>query len=554
MESKSKYGKLRTLVFWPPWLLLIGIVVISFVNNEAFLHYLDAVTSWILDNFAWAFNGLTIFCVITVIMVYFSPLGKVRIGGSKARPMMKYSNWLWVTLCTTVAAGLLFWACAEPLYHYQSPPAAMGIEGGTPAAAQFSLEALFLDWTWPPYSLYCVCTLSFCFAYYNMKKPNSLSAPLTLLCGDGVLRYATVIDLISLFAIAAGMAGSMGTGILSIAGGVENVFGIESEPVMWAFIAVITGALFIISSISGIMKGIKTLSTFNVYLFFIITVLLFVFGPTAFMLNTTVEAVGAFFSDFFRIGLMTGELFGDGWAKSWPNFYFCNWLSWAPLCGLFLGRIAVGYTVRDTIKCNFIIPSLFSTLWIGLFSSATLFYEFADGSMSALMAEKGTESIVYAVIGKLPLSMILVPLYILIVFVSFVTACDSNTSAISGLCVEGDSEADASNADKTSPMWLKIVWGVTITVISWVMISSSGIDGIKAVSNLGGFPNMFLVFMMALGLWRVAGKPVKFDLHKEDYDALGNPLPSKRLESQEAEESRQAIKKRRKTGIEEKEQ
>ena len=103
-------------------------------------------------------------------------------------------------------------------------------------------------------------------------------------------------------------------------------------------------------------------------------------------------------------------------------------------------------------------------------------------------------------------------------------------------------------------MWLKIVWGVTITVISWVMISSSGIDGIKAVSNLGGFPNMFLVFMMALGLWRVAGKPVKFDLHKEDYDALGNPLPSKRLESQEAEESRQAIKKRRKTGIEEKEQ
>lgn len=533
MESKAKYGKLRKWVFWPPWLLLIGIVIISFINNEVFLQYLNLVTAWILDNFAWGFNGLALFCIITVVMVYFSPLGKVRVGGSKARPMMKYSNWLWVTLCTTVAAGLLFWACAEPLYHLYAPPVAAGVASGSREAAQFSMEVMFLEWTWSPYSLYTVGTLAFCFAYYNMKKPNTLCAPLTLLFGDGVLRYSTLIDVICLFALSAGMAGSMGTGILAIAGGVENVFGLKSEPMMWAFIAVITGTLFTLSSISGIMKGIKSLSKFNIYLFFIITFLLFIFGPTAYILNVSAESLGAFFSDFFRLSLMTGDLFGDGWAKSWPNFYFCNWLAWAPMCALFLGKIAKGYTIRDTIKCNFIIPSLFSTLWIGLFSCTTLFYELSDQSMSVLLAEKGTESIVYAVLGKLPLSLILIPLYILIIFISFVTACDSNTSALSGLCVEGDTESD-----KPSPMWLKIVWGVTITVISWVMISSSGIDGIKAVSNLGGFPNMFLVLLMALGLWKVAGKPAKYDCHKEDYDSLGNPLPSERLESQEVLDAR----------------
>ncbi|MFR4987939.1 BCCT family transporter [Anaerotruncus colihominis] len=526
---------IRKLVFWPPWILLVAVAVVSFINNESFLKYLNLITGWILNYFAWGFNGLALFCVITVIMVYFSPLGKVRIGGRKARPIMKYSNWLWITLCTTVAAGILFWACAEPLYHLYAPPAAAGVVPGTPEAALFSMEVMFLEWTWSPYALYAVATLAFAFAYYNMKLPNTLSAPLALALGTRVQKWSAIVDVICLFALTAGMAGSMGTGILSISGGLESVTGVKSAPGLWAVVGIVAGALFVVSSITGVMKGIKLLSKLNMYVFFLLLALFFLFGPTAFMLNTAAESLGAFFSDFFRLSLMTGDLFGDGWARSWPNFYFCNWLAWTPICAVFLGKIARGYTIRDAIRCNFFFPSIFSTLWIGLFSTASIFYEMNGGGLSAVLAQSGAESVVYAVLRRLPLSTLIIPLYIFIIFISFVTACDSNTSALSGLCVSEDADER-----QESPAWLKIVWGATITLIAWIMISSAGIDGIKAVSNLGGFPNMFLVLIMAAGLWRVSRRPGRFDAHKEDYDQEDLPLPSRRLTPEECDQKQQS--------------
>lgn len=526
---------IRKLVFWPPWILLVAVAVVSFINNESFLKYLNLITGWILNYFAWGFNGLALFCVITVIMVYFSPLGKVRIGGRKARPIMKYSNWLWITLCTTVAAGILFWACAEPLYHLYAPPAAAGVVPGTPEAALFSMEVMFLEWTWSPYALYAVATLAFAFAYYNMKLPNTLSAPLALALGTRVQKWSAIVDVICLFALTAGMAGSMGTGILSISGGLESVTGVKSAPGLWAVVGIVAGALFVVSSITGVMKGIKLLSKLNMYVFFLLLALFFLFGPTAFMLNTAAESLGAFFSDFFRLSLMTGDLFGDGWARSWPNFYFCNWLAWTPICAVFLGKIARGYTIRDAIRCNFFFPSIFSTLWIGLFSTASIFYEMNGGGLSAVLAQSGAESVVYAVLRRLPLSTLIIPLYIFIIFISFVTACDSNTSALSGLCVSEDADER-----QESPAWLKIVWGATITLIAWIMISSAGIDGIKAVSNLGGFPNMFLVLIMAAGLWRVSRRPGRFDAYKEDYDQEDLPLPSRRLTPEECDQKQQS--------------
>ena len=53
--------------------------------------------------------------------------------------MMRFIDLVWITLCTTVAAGILFWACAEPLYHMYAPAAVEGVEAGTASSALFLL-------------------------------------------------------------------------------------------------------------------------------------------------------------------------------------------------------------------------------------------------------------------------------------------------------------------------------------------------------------------------------------------------------------------------------
>jgi glycine betaine transporter len=44
-----------------------------------------------------------------------------------------------------------------------------------------------------------------------------------------------------------------------------------------------------------------------------------------------------------------------------------------------------------------------------------------------------------------------------------------------------------------TPTFIKIIWGVTIGLVAFTMISFSGIDGIKQLSNLGGLPILFFL-------------------------------------------------------------
>lgn len=524
-NEKTVKLTLRKGVFFPPWLLLVAMVVVSLTNGEAFLAGLNAVTSWILNNFAWAFNATTVACVITVIVVYFSPLGKVRIGGSKTRPMMRYLDLVWITLCTTIAAGILFWACAEPLYHMYAPAVAEGVEAGSPGAALFAMKTMFLEWTWSPYAIYTVATLVFAFAFYNMKQPYSMGSALVPLFGEKVKKYNGIIDVVCLFALVAGVAAALGTGALNIAGGIEKVFGIRSGPVSWGVIIAVIAVTFIVSSVSGVMKGIRVLSSINAKVYVVLLVFIFVFGPTAFMLNFSAESWGAYIQDFFRMSLMTGDVFQDGWTKSWPIFYWCNWLAWTPITAVFLGKILRGYTIKDAIRCNFVIPAIFSSIWMGLFASASIYYELNGGGLYDMMLDRGTESVVYTVFEQLPLSIIVIPFYLFIVFISFVTATDSNTNAMAGLCTNG-----VDQEEQESPSWLKIVWGVSMALVTWLLVSFAGIDGIKAASNLGGFPNMFLMIIMIAGLLKISRNPQKYDVYKEDYDSDGRPIESPRLE------------------------
>lgn len=523
-NGKTVNLRMKPLVFLPPWILLVAMVIVSLVNGDAFLAGLNAVTGWILDNFAWAFNLTTLACVVVVIMVYFSPLGKVRIGGRKARPIMSFGNLVWITLCTTIAAGILFWGCAEPMYQMYSPMISEGVQAGSEGAALFAMKTMFLEWTWSPYAIYTVATLIFAFAFYNMRKPYSIGSALIPLCGERISKYNNWIDMICLFTLVTGMAASLGTGTMTIAGGIERVLGIKSGPVSWGIIILLIVITFVISSISGIMKGIRILSNINAKVYMILLGFLLIFGPTAFMLNFTVESWGAYVRDFIPLSLATGEIFGDGWAKSWPIFYWCNWLSWTPITAIFLGRILKGYTIKDAIHCNFVIPSIFATVWMGLFSTASIYYEMDGRGFYDLLQNSGPESVVYAVFDQLPLSMILIVFYLFIVFISFVTASDSNTTAMAGLCTEG-----LTQEQQDSPAWMKIVWGFTIAAVTWILISFAGIDGIKAASNLGGFPNMFLMLLMMAGLIKICRNPKKYDVNKEDYDENGKPLPSERL-------------------------
>ena len=202
--------------------VFIAAAITSLIDLDAFFAFAKAINDWILDTFSTLISWAVFGFVLTCFAVILSPLGRVKIGGAAAKPLLKPWSWFSITLCTTIATGILFWAMAEPLYHLYDPGgAARGIAASSDAAQQFSLVSLFMHWTISPYAIYTVAALTFALAYHNLGKPYSVSGPFVALLGRPLPPpVAAVLDAAILLALIMGMAASLGAGMLLLSGGI----------------------------------------------------------------------------------------------------------------------------------------------------------------------------------------------------------------------------------------------------------------------------------------------------------------------------------------------
>ncbi|OAL59296.1 MULTISPECIES: BCCT family transporter [unclassified Halomonas] len=489
---------LRPLVFWPTFLVLFAAVIASYINLDAFLAVASGLNTAILNNFSWLFSIGSLYLLVMAVIVYFSPIGHVRIGGPSAKPLLSPLRWFSITLCTTLAVGVLFWTTAEPLYHFMSPPSSSGLEAGSSDAMVFAMSTMFLHWTFTPYAIYAVPALIFALAFYNLRLRFSISSMLEPLFGSRIRRFAGLIDAVSLYALVAGMASSLGTGALTLAGGVGQYLGGETSPLRLGVIVAIIVTTFVLSAASGLQKGIARFSSLNAGLLLILGVFAFIAGPTIFSLALGVESFGVFIDNFLTKSLFTGAAGEDQWPQWWSIFYWAVWFSWAPVAALFLGKISCGYTVREFLRVNLLYPALFASIWIVIFSGTALYYQAHTGvDLYATLNDRGVENVLYALFQQLPFSGLWIPILLFIAYISYVTAADSQTDAIGNLCTRGLT----ADSDLNAGITMKVTWGVIVGIVAWVMVSFVGIDGVKMLSNLGGLPALFIVLIATGSLW-----------------------------------------------------
>jgi len=417
---------LNRSIFFPPFLLLLLAVIVSLIDATALVEVLDDSREWI-------------------------------------------------------------WGSAEPLYHLHLPPS-VDIVAQSEEAAIVSMATLYMHWTFSPYALYTLVSLAFALAYYQYRLPFRVSSILRVYHSRAELRwYHDIIDAICLFALVAGMAASLGAGVLTISGGVEQLWTIGQGPILWGIIVLTIVIAFVTSAASGLKRGIKWLSLINMCLF---VVMILTFGGllmTGEGWRLSLDGLLDYILHFVprSIGL---SHFDQSWEQSWTSFYWANWMAWAPVTALFLGRLGQGRTVREFIRVNLLYTSLFSMLWMSIFGGISITLDLNGGhELYGILASGGPQDVIFDIVNKLPLSKIAGLLLLLIVYISYVTAADSNTSAMSGL-----STRDINPDRPEAPLSIKVMWGLLISIMSWVMISFAGIDGIKILSVLGGFPVLFL--------------------------------------------------------------
>lgn len=487
--------------------LLTGVVA-SLVDPSLFLSAVTAANIWILTYFSAAFNWGSFAFVLTLVWVWFSRLGKVRIGGASAVPMLSQWNWFAITLCTTIAIGILFWATAEPLYHFYQPPALLGFEAGSSDARRFAMSSLFMHWSITPYAIYTVPSLAFALAFYNLNKSYSLSGPISTIVDSAEKNKAKdAIDAIALFSLVAGVSATLGIGILSISSGLARFLGMTSNDILLAFVASAIVAAFMISSLSGLMRGIRLLSDWNVRFFFVLCAVLVMLGPTREIITYGAQGLIDYAIEFLPRSVGAGATGDKKWSGSWTTFYWANWLAWAPVTAMFLGRIARGYTVRHFILFNLILPSTFAIVWMSIFGASAIEMDSAGGGLYAVLLRDGPEAVIYQLFAKLPLSTLWSVGFILLSFICFVTAADSNTEAIACICHKSTGHPTLAEEDRNPVTFrLKVIWASLIGFTAWIMVTFSGVDGVRMLSNLGGLPALLIVLTLNCALIRMGTK------------------------------------------------
>ena len=133
-------------------------------------------------------------------------------------------------------------------------------------------------------------------------------------------------------------------------------------------------------------------------------------------------------------------------------------------------------------------------IWFGVFGGLALDLQLIQGvDLAAYMDANGIESLMLKVFEYLPLVSVIRPIMIVTVMLSFVTLADSMTSTVSLMTLKNNHDI------KEAPVSVKLFWGLLMGLTSIVFVLNGGLEGIKVVKTLAGFPILFIEIAMMVG-------------------------------------------------------
>lgn len=250
----------------------------------------------------WFYLLVVFFIVAFLVYLFFSRFAQLRLGGEDAEPEFSAPTWFAMLFSAGMGIGLVFWGAAEPISHLATPPE--GIAPMSSAAARASLRYSFFHWGLHPWAIYAVLGLALAWFKFNRGASGLISELLRPLLGrviDGWLGRA--VDILAILATAIGVATSLGFGALQIGAGLNHVFGLPQTAGTRLGIIAVALVLYLLSSTTGLHRGIKWLSNLNMVLALSLLLAFLVFGPTGFIFDAFTSTLGQYLNNLPAMSL-----------------------------------------------------------------------------------------------------------------------------------------------------------------------------------------------------------------------------------------------------------
>lgn len=454
-----------------------GGLIVAFILWGAFsTGSLTTVSSAALDFTVtyggWIFTLLAAVVLLFLLFVGFSRFGRIPLGKDGETPTYSMRSWIAMLFAAGMGVGLIFFGAYEPIIYYMDPPPGRA-EPETVQAMHSAMAQTIFHWGLQAWAIYAMVGAAMGYAAFRRGRPLLISAIFGSSAPQSV--GGRLIDAFAVIGILFATAASLGLGTLQIGRGIEVIAGVGPLPnaVLIGIIAVLT-ACFLISAVSGIAKGIRILSNFNMVLAAIVAFFLFVVGPTIFLLNFIPSVVATYFGEMFQMLAMSaswGEE-AEAFMSDWTLFYWAWWVSWAPFVGAFVAQISRGRTLRQYVTVVLLAPTAICVLAFSIFGGTAIWLQRTGTDIAGAASP---EDMLFQMLGALPLTQLSSVAVIILLAVFFITSADSASIVMASMSQQG-------NPTPTKPV--VAFWAIALAAVAAVMLVVGGADALQGLQDL----------------------------------------------------------------------
>lgn len=484
-------------------LSVILFVVLTLAFHEQAEPMFKGLRGWLTSNLDWFFLSAGNIFVLVCLVVAFSPLGRVRLGGTEATPDYSYLGWFSMLFAAGMGIGLMFFGVSEPLSHFASSLggtsmsdgvrtdwAPLGAAGGDQAAAaSLGMAATIFHWALHPWAIYAVLALGLALFSFNKGLPLTMRSVFYPLLGERVWGWpGHVIDILAVLATLFGLATSLGFGASQASSGLNYLFGLPEGTTTQIVLVVIITAIALLSVLAGLDAGVKRLSEINMVLAALLLLFVVFVGPTLAIVTGFFSNLGSYLANLPALSNPFGRE-DVNFSQGWTAFYWAWWISWSPFVGMFIARVSRGRSVREFIVSVLLVPSMACVLWMSVFGGTAISQVINDGYQAVTEAALPLQ--LFTMLDVLPLAQVTSFIAIILVVVFFITSSDSGSLVIDVIAAGGKVDA---------PTPQRVFWCTFEGLVAIALILGGGLVSLQAMAVSTGFPFTLVLLMSCVAL------------------------------------------------------
>lgn len=428
-----------------------------YIDTAGFYRHIEDGALWVREWFGTFYLWLGLGCVFFILAISLSPFGKRKLGPPESVPEFSRTSWIAMLYSAGMGAGILLRAVQEPVFMQQNPP----IISGT-GVEVIALEYTFYQWGFTAWAFYALFALILGYYLYNRKMPVLLSATL----GDfskpnRFVRWSQrSIDLLTILTTVFGLIGAIALGTTQINGGLNHVFDSTFGIEITIGLVILISILAFISVWSGMHKGIKIISRWNIWITMAILVFIFAQSDILSILSNFGKSLYHYLLDFIPLSIAKGAYDpGKEFLTDWTYYYWAFWLAWAPFTGVFIARISKGRTLRELLIGVLLIPSIGTFFWFSVFGTSAFDLIESWGTYSNEFGN--VFSSIFVFFENYPLAGVLNIVTLVLLMSFLVTSVDSAVFVLSMFTDKGNE-----NPSKRH----RLIWSICLALFSAAIV------------------------------------------------------------------------------------